>query len=88
MNGARDIPVKVKPILHLSEEDIPDLGDVRVGDNIRLEISGKLKGISENEVEKNKKLTEYTFEIQNAEVISGLKKTGAGQTLESRLVAE
>lgn len=85
MNG-RELPVKIKPILHLSDEDL-NIGEVSVGDNISLEINAKVKGIAQNETEKNKEVTEYTFEIHNAVVSSGLKKTpDMGETLEGRLV--
>lgn len=87
MNG-RELPAKIKPVLHLTDEDISGLGDISVGDAIRLEISGRVKSISEREIEKNKIVNEYVFEISSAAPVTGLKKTSAGQSLESRLVAE
>ena len=88
MNGARELPVKIKPTLHLTNEDL-DIGDVQVGENISLEINAKVKGISQSEdIEKSKNITEYTLEITNATVSSGLKKKETGQTLADRLVGE
>lgn len=87
MDGARELPVKVKPTLHLSNEDI-DIGDVKVGDNISLEIDAKVKGISQDEnTEKSKTMTNYRFEVTNAMVSSGLKKKpDLGDVINNRLV--
>jgi len=88
MDDAREFPVKVKPTLYLSEEDIPDIGDVQVGDRVNLQVSAKIKSISQGETEKNKESFSYTFEISGVNVDSGLKKTSDGfsQALDGRRV--
>jgi uncharacterized protein YunC (DUF1805 family) len=86
MNG-RELPVKIKPTLRLSNEDI-DIGDVKVGENISLEVAAKVKGIrQDDEIEKSKTITEYTFEVTNASVSSGRKKKeDLGDVIGNRLV--
>lgn len=88
LDDAREIPSRPKPTLYLNEEDLPDIGDVSVGDRISLHISAKVKSISEETTEKNKKSLSYTFEISGVNVEGDtLKKTSNfGQALQGRLV--
>jgi len=88
-NGtARELSVKIKPQLRLTDEDV-DIGEVKVGENISLEVNAKVKGIrlNDEETEKSKKYKEYTFEISNASVSSGKKKKeDLGDVIGNRLV--
>ena len=89
LDDARETPSRPKPTLYLNEEDLPDIGDVSVGDRISLHISAKVKSISQEEKEKGKQSFNYTLEITSANVEGNtLKKTsnGFGQALQGRLV--
>ena len=72
---------KTKPTFYLNSEDLSELGDVEVGDKIRLQMGVEVKRISKEAGYKT-----YDFQVAYSQVKNGITKKGNNQISRKRVV--